>query len=91
MIIEINVTQYDIRKARKDISINKLSSKHCPIARALRKSIGKNKNISACCGIFYIDNFIYKYPKIIIDFISAFDNKEVVKPFKEKFVFEEIK
>ena len=80
--LEIRVTKNDIEKGKAQ------DSKDCPIARAIRRKIKKNKKtIWVSDGGVGINGKLYDHTNESFDFMQNFDRDIPVKPAKFSFPF----
>ena len=75
MLVTVDVTQADI-----DAGV-KRKCDQCPIARAVRRVVGADKEVTVNPVSIYIDGGYWRTPLEASNFISDFDNGHPVVPF----------
>lgn len=80
-ILDIEVTSINIKKGIRG------SYKYCPIALAIKRTLSKKSkkyNVFIESDICIISGHIFPLPERAQNFISKFDSKNEVKPFRFK-------
>jgi hypothetical protein len=73
--VHVEVTERDIAKGEPGKPCG------CPVARAVRRSIGYRKHVFVDEGAIYGSKFRVRFPPGVGDFVVKFDNHQPVKPF----------
>lgn len=87
--VAVSVTAKDIEKARRLLKSGKrMRSRNCPVALALRRTLGVPVSVSLDeFGPLKTREFVnYRLPRTAVNFIYSFDDGREVKPFKFSFV-----
>ena len=92
MKVKIEVTDDDIRLAKKTDFSKKRKTQWCPIARALRRVVGDHPSVATNYAEFTKRGTVFVarlFPKKTNRFIRAFDVGKAVKPFSFTVDFKE--
>ena len=71
-----------VKVSKKNIRDGTVDSATCPIALAIRDTVGENTDIQVNDDTIQFGNLIFVTPKKAVRFINRFDNSEKVKPFE---------